>query len=171
MIYIIANNISSERQNILWLALLIALGVKTPIVPLHLWLPEAHTEANVSGSIILAGVLLKLATYGFLRLSIGLMPIASYYFTPFIYAISITSLIYSSLSTLRQIDLKKIIAYSSIGHMAVVNIGLFSNNIYWYFRWYFIIFCSWYCFTSFIPISNFFIWTLSYSYYYIIIEV
>ena len=128
-IYIIANDISYERQNILWLGLLAALGIKTPIIPLHLWLPEAHTEANISGSIILAGVLLKLATYGYLRLSIGLMPIASYYFTPLIYAISITSLIYSSLSTLRQIDLKKIIAYSSIGHMSVVNIGLFSNNL------------------------------------------
>jgi NADH-ubiquinone oxidoreductase chain 4 len=128
-IYIIANDITNERQNILWLGLLAALGVKTPIIPLHLWLPEAHTEANISGSIILAGVLLKLATYGYLRLSIGLMPIASYYFTPLIYAISITSLIYSSLSTLRQIDLKKIIAYSSIGHMSIVNIGLFSNNL------------------------------------------
>jgi len=128
-VYIIANDITYERQNILWLGLLAALGIKTPIIPFHLWLPEAHTEANISGSIILAGVLLKLATYGYLRLSIGLMPYASYYYTPLIYAISITSLIYSSLSTLRQIDLKKIIAYSSIGHMSLVNIGLFSNNL------------------------------------------
>jgi len=126
--YIIATEMSISRQKIIWLAFFIALAVKTPIIPLHFWLPEAHTEANISGSIILAGILLKLATYGYIRFSIGLLPIASYYFTPLIYGISICSIIYSSLSTLRQIDLKKIIAYSSIGHMSIVNIGLFSNN-------------------------------------------
>ena len=126
--YIIATEMSISRQKIIWLAFFIALAIKTPIIPLHFWLPEAHTEANISGSIILAGILLKLATYGFIRFSIGLLPIASYYFTPLIYSISICSIIYSSLSTLRQIDLKKIIAYTSIGHMSIINIGLFSNN-------------------------------------------
>jgi NADH-ubiquinone oxidoreductase chain 4 len=114
---------------LLWLALFIAFAVKTPIIPFHIWLPEAHTEANVSGSIILAGILLKLSSYGFIRFSLGLLPITSYYYTPLIYGLSVISIIYSSVATLRQTDLKKIIAYSSIGHMSIVNIGIFSNNI------------------------------------------
>lgn len=120
--------ISGSREYILWLAIFLSFAVKTPIIPFHLWLPEAHTEANVSGSIILAGILLKLASYGFLRFSIGLLPVGSVYYTPLVYGISIISLIYSSLTTLRQVDLKKIIAYSSIGHMSVVNLGIFSQN-------------------------------------------
>lgn len=120
---------SSSRQNFLWLGLFLSFAVKTPMVPVHIWLPEAHAEANVSGSVILAGILLKLAGYGFLRYSIGIFPDASQLFTPLVYSISVISIVYSSLATLRQVDFKKIIAYSSIGHMSVVNLGIFSNSI------------------------------------------
>nr|QUQ05907.1 NADH dehydrogenase subunit 4 [Microconidiobolus nodosus] len=123
------SNITKERENILWLALFISFAVKTPLVPLHLWLPEAHSEANVAGSIILAGVLLKLAGYGLIRYSINILPEGSMYYIPLIYGLSIISIIYSSLTTLRQIDMKKIIAYSSIGHMGIVMLGLFSYSI------------------------------------------
>lgn len=123
------SNISKEREYILWLGLFISFAVKTPLVPVHLWLPEAHSEANIAGSIILAGVLLKLAGYGFLRYSINILPEGSIYFLPLVYGLSIISIIYSSLTTLRQIDMKKIIAYSSIGHMGVVLLGIFSYSI------------------------------------------
>lgn len=121
--------LSESRQPLLWLGFFLSFAVKVPMVPLHIWLPEAHVEAPTSGSVILAGVLLKLAGYGFLRYSIGLLPDASIYFTPLVYSLSVISIIYSSFTTLRQIDLKKIIAYSSIGHMGIVNLGIFSNTI------------------------------------------
>ena len=92
-------------------------------------MPEAHAEAPTAGSIILAGILLKLGGYGFLRFSIPTFPEASIYFTPFIYLFSLIAIIYGSLTTLRQVDLKKIIAYSSIAHMGFVTIGLFSFNL------------------------------------------
>jgi NADH:ubiquinone oxidoreductase subunit 4 (subunit M) len=91
-------------------------------------LPEAHCEAPTAGSVILAGVLLKLGGFGFLRFSIGLFPESSSYFTPLVYAISTFGVIYASITTLQQIDLKKIIAYSSVGHMGIVTIGIFSSN-------------------------------------------
>jgi len=96
-----------------------------PLLPFHIWLPEAHCEAPTAGSVILAGILLKLGGYGFLRFSIGLFPESSAFFTPFIYSISVFGVIYASMTTLQQIDLKKIIAYSSVGHMGLVTIGLF----------------------------------------------
>jgi proton-translocating NADH-quinone oxidoreductase chain M len=99
-----------------------------PLLPFHIWLPEAHCEAPTAGSVILAGILLKLGGYGFLRFSIGLFPESSAFFTPFIYSISVFGVIYASMTTLQQIDLKKIIAYSSVGHMGLVTIGLFSCN-------------------------------------------
>tara|TARA_B110000902_G_scaffold257995_1_gene326985 strand:- start:6952 stop:7725 length:774 start_codon:yes stop_codon:yes gene_type:complete len=99
-----------------------------PLVPFHIWLPEAHCEAPTSGSVILAGILLKLGGFGFLRFSIGLFPDSSAYFTPLIFTVSILGIVYASLTTIQQIDLKKIIAYSSVGHMGVVTIGIFSST-------------------------------------------
>lgn len=119
---------SEPRQLLLWCAFFASFAVKVPMVPVHIWLPEAHVEAPTAGSVILAGILLKLGTYGFLRFSIPLFPYATIYFTPFIYTLSIIAIIYTSLTTLRQVDLKKIIAYSSVAHMNFVTIGLFSLN-------------------------------------------
>jgi proton-translocating NADH-quinone oxidoreductase chain M len=99
------------------------------MIPFHIWLPEAHVEAPTAGSVILAGILLKMGTYGLLRFSLSLFPIACVYFSPFVYLLSVIAVIYTSCSTLRQIDLKKIIAYSSVAHMGFVTIGIFSCNI------------------------------------------
>lgn len=112
-----------------WVAFFLSFGVKMPLVPFHVWLPEAHSEAPTSGSVILAGILLKLGGYGFLRFSLGLFPEASSFFTPLIFTISIFGVLYASLTTIQQVDLKKIIAYSSVGHMGLVTIGIFSGNI------------------------------------------
>ncbi|KAI9309811.1 NADH dehydrogenase subunit 4 [Dichotomocladium elegans] len=122
-------DISETRQRILWLGFFLSFAVKVPMIPFHIWLPEAHVEASLAGSIILAGILLKLAGYGFLRYSIGILPDASVFFTPLVYSLAVISIIYSSFTTLRQIDLKKIIAYSSVGHMNITLLGLFSNTI------------------------------------------
>jgi proton-translocating NADH-quinone oxidoreductase chain M len=119
---------SERRQFFLWLAFFLSFAVKVPMIPFHIWLPEAHVEAPTSGSVILAGILLKLGTYGFLRFSIPLFPEATVYFTPLIYTLSVLGIIYASFTTLRQIDLKKIIAYSSVAHMGFVTLGLFSLN-------------------------------------------
>ncbi|KAL4559295.1 hypothetical protein LXL04_031433 [Taraxacum kok-saghyz] len=120
---------SRTRQIFLWIAFFASFAVKVPMVPVHIWLPEAHVEAPTAGSVILAGILLKLGTYGFLRFSIPMFPEATLCFTPFIYTLSAIAIIYTSLTTLRQIDLKKIIAYSSVAHMNLVTIGMFSLNI------------------------------------------
>jgi proton-translocating NADH-quinone oxidoreductase chain M len=126
---LLTTEFSEKRQILLWLAFFSSFAVKVPMIPFHIWLPEAHVEAPTAGSVILAGILLKLGTYGFLRFSIPLFPIASCYFTPLIYTISVLGIIYASLTTLRQIDLKKIIAYSSVAHMGFVTLGLFSLNV------------------------------------------
>lgn len=120
---------SDRRQIILWFAFFLSFAIKVPMIPFHIWLPEAHVEAPTGGSVILAGILLKMGTYGLLRFSISLFPEGSLYFTPLIYTMSVIAIIYTSLTTLRQIDLKKIIAYSSVAHMGFVTIGLFSLNI------------------------------------------
>jgi proton-translocating NADH-quinone oxidoreductase chain M len=120
---------SEKRQLLLWLAFFASFAVKVPMVPFHIWLPEAHVEAPTAGSVILAGILLKLGTYGLIRFSLPLFPIASAYYTPLVYTMSVIAVIYTSLTTLRQIDLKKIIAYSSVAHMGFVTIGLFTANI------------------------------------------
>jgi proton-translocating NADH-quinone oxidoreductase chain M len=114
-------------EKLCWFAFFLSFAVKMPLVPFHIWLPEAHCEAPTSGSVILAGILLKLGGFGFLRYSIGLFPDSSAYFTPFIFVISILGIVYASITTIQQVDLKKIIAYSSVGHMGVVTIGLFSS--------------------------------------------
>lgn len=120
----------TERQQIfLWLAFFISFAVKIPMIPFHIWLPEAHAEAPTAGSVILAGVLLKLGGYGFLRFSLPMFPLASIYFKPLVFVLSIVAVIYGSLTTLRQVDLKKIIAYSSVAHMGIVTLGLFSGSL------------------------------------------
>nr|UOU95795.1 NADH dehydrogenase subunit 4 [Cucurbita maxima] len=120
---------SERRQIFLWIASFASFAVKVPMVPVHIWLPEAHVEAPTAGSVILAGILLKLGTHGFLRFSIPMFPEATLCATPFIYTLSAIAIIYTSLTTSRQIDLKKIIAYSSVAHMNLVTIGIFSPNI------------------------------------------
>ena len=101
-------------------------AVKTPMWPVHTWLPDAHVEAPTAGSVILAAILLKMAGYGFLRFSIPMFPIASEFFTPLIYALSIIAIIYTSLVALMQDDMKKLIAYSSVAHMGYVTLGIFT---------------------------------------------
>jgi proton-translocating NADH-quinone oxidoreductase chain M len=121
---------SFSEQLYLWVAIFIAMAVKIPIFPFHSWLPEAHVEAPTSGSVLLAGVLLKLGGYGIIRFILPLLPDASIYFSTFITAICLSSIIYSSFCALRQNDLKRIIAYASIAHMNLIVLGLFSCNLY-----------------------------------------
>ena len=113
-------------EKLCWLAFFASFAVKMPLLPFHIWLPEAHCEAPTAGSVILAGILLKLGGFGFLRYSLGLFPEASSFFTPLVYTLSSLGVVYASLTTLQQVDLKKIIAYSSVGHMGLVTIGIFS---------------------------------------------
>jgi len=123
------SEISLESQKYLWLGFFIAFAVKTPLYPFIIWLPKAHSDSPLAGSILLAGTILKLATYGYLRVLINLLPDATNYFSPLIQTIAIISLIYASFSTIIQQDTKRLIAYSSVAHMAVVVLGLFSNNL------------------------------------------
>ena len=118
--------IDSNFQNLLWLAFFSSFAVKTPMWPVHTWLPDAHVEAPTAGSVLLAAILLKMAGYGFLRFSIGLFPIASELFTPLIYFLSLIAIIYTSLVALMQEDMKKLIAYSSVAHMGFVTLGIFT---------------------------------------------
>ena len=118
--------IDAKYQNLLWLAFFSSFAVKTPMWPVHTWLPDAHVEAPTAGSVLLAAILLKMAGYGFIRFSIGLFPIASENFVPLIYALSLVAIIYASLVALMQDDMKKLIAYSSIAHMGYVTLGIFT---------------------------------------------
>ena len=113
-------------QKWIFLAFMASFAVKVPMWPVHTWLPDAHVEAPTAGSVILAGVLLKMGGYGFLRLSLPMLPQASEYFTPLIFGLSIVAVIYTSLVALVQEDMKKLIAYSSVAHMGFVTIGIFS---------------------------------------------
>jgi NADH-quinone oxidoreductase subunit M len=115
-------------QKWLWLAMFASFAVKIPMWPFHTWLPDAHVEAPTAGSILLAGVLLKLGGYGYLRFSLPMLPDASEFFTPLIYTLSVVAVIYTSLVALMQEDMKKLIAYSSIAHMGLVTIGIFTPN-------------------------------------------
>jgi NADH-quinone oxidoreductase subunit M len=116
-------------QNWLFLAFLASFAVKVPMWPVHTWLPDAHVEAPTAGSVILAGVLLKMGGYGFLRFSVPMLPQASVYFAPLIFTLSVVAVIYTSLVALAQEDMKKLIAYSSVAHMGVVTIGIFTFNV------------------------------------------
>jgi NADH-quinone oxidoreductase subunit M len=118
--------IDSKYQNLLWLAFFSSFAVKTPMWPVHTWLPDAHVEAPTAGSVLLAAILLKMAGYGFIRFSLGLFPIASDLFTPLIYTLSLIAIIFTSLIALMQEDMKKLIAYSSVAHMGFVTLGIFT---------------------------------------------
>ena len=118
--------IDAKYQNLLWLAFFSSFAVKTPMWPVHTWLPDAHVEAPTAGSVLLAAILLKMAGYGFIRFSIGLFPIASENFVPLIYALSLVAIVYASLVALMQDDMKKLIAYSSVAHMGFVTLGIFT---------------------------------------------
>ncbi len=115
-----------ELQPWLWLAFFASFAVKVPMWPVHTWLPDAHVEAPTAGSVVLAGVLLKMGAYGFLRFSVPMLPVASDFFTPLVFALSVVAIIYTSLVALAQEDMKKLIAYSSVAHMGFVTIGIFT---------------------------------------------
>lgn len=121
--------INLEYQKVLWLGFFLALAVKTPLYPFIIWLPKAHSDSPLFGSIILAATILKLATYGMLRVLINFLPDATNYFSPMVQTIAIITIIYASFSTIVQQDTKKLIAYSSVCHMSVVVLGIFSNTI------------------------------------------
>lgn len=118
-----------ELEYFCFLGLFIGLAVKIPLFPFHIWLPQAHVEAPTAGSVMLAGVLLKVGGYGLLRFSWSLFPVAAEYFTPLVMVLSVLSVVYAGLVTCRQTDLKRIIAYSSVSHMGLVTASLFSHTV------------------------------------------
>ncbi len=122
-------NFPAGMQTWLFLAFFASFAVKVPMWPVHTWLPDAHVEAPTAGSVILAGVLLKMGAYGFLRFSVPMLPEASAYFAPMMFTLSVVAVIYTSLVALAQEDMKKLIAYSSVAHMGVVTIGIFTFNV------------------------------------------
>ncbi len=122
------NPLGLGLQELLWLGMFVSFAVKVPMWPFHTWLPDAHVEAPTAGSVLLAGVLLKLGGYGFLRFSLPMLPDASVHLAPLIFALSVVAIIYTSLVALMQHDMKKLIAYSSVAHMGIVTIGIFTPN-------------------------------------------
>jgi NADH-quinone oxidoreductase subunit M len=125
---LLAFKFASNLQTWLWLAFFASFAVKMPMWPVHTWLPDAHVEAPTAGSVILAGVLLKMGGYGFIRVSLPMFPEASEYFAPLVFALSVIAIVYTSLVALMQEDIKKLIAYSSVAHMGFVTMGVFSMN-------------------------------------------
>jgi proton-translocating NADH-quinone oxidoreductase chain M len=121
-------NISFSNQLLIWICFFIPFAIKAPIFPFHIWIPEAHVEAPTNGSILLASLILKLGTYGILRFLLPLCPDANLYFLPITYALLLVGLLYTSITTIRQTDLKRIIAYSSVAHMTYVLLGLITYN-------------------------------------------
>jgi proton-translocating NADH-quinone oxidoreductase chain M len=120
---------SNLEQKILWIAFFLSFAAKVPMLPVHIWLPEAHVEAPTAGSVILAGILLKLGSYGFIRFSLPLFPDACVFYTPLVMALSAVGVVYTSLTAIRQTDLKRIVAYTSVAHMNLVVMGIFSFNV------------------------------------------
>ena len=120
---------TNEDQLFLWFTFFIAFAAKIPVFPFHIWLPEAHVEAPTLGSVILAVLLLKLGTYGIIRFSLPLFPEGTLYFSPLISTLAILGVVYTSLTAIRQVDLKKIIAYSSVGHMNIVLLWIIAGNV------------------------------------------
>ncbi|RUM99685.1 NADH-quinone oxidoreductase subunit M [Pseudaminobacter arsenicus] len=125
---LLTHDFPASMQTWLWLAFFASFAVKMPMWPVHTWLPDAHVEAPTAGSVILAGILLKMGGYGFLRFSLPMFPDASLYFQPLVFALSVIAIIYTSLVALMQEDMKKLIAYSSVAHMGYVTMGIFALN-------------------------------------------
>ncbi|MBL8582572.1 MAG: NADH-quinone oxidoreductase subunit M [Rhizobiaceae bacterium] len=125
---LLTHDFPQNMQTWLWLAFFASFAVKMPMWPVHTWLPDAHVEAPTAGSVILAGILLKMGGYGFLRFSLPMFPDASAYFAPFVFTLSVVAIIYTSLVALMQEDIKKLIAYSSVAHMGYVTMGIFAMN-------------------------------------------
>jgi NADH-quinone oxidoreductase subunit M len=125
---LMAYDFAPALQTWLWLAFFASFAVKMPMWPVHTWLPDAHVEAPTAGSVILAGILLKMGGYGFLRFSLPMFPQASEFFTPLVFALSVIAIVYTSLVAFRQTDIKKLIAYSSVAHMGFVTMGIFAAN-------------------------------------------
>lgn len=125
---LLAYNFPREMQTWLWLAFFASFAVKMPMWPVHTWLPDAHVQAPTAGSVILAAILLKLGGYGFVRFSLPMFPLASDYFAPFVFTLSVIAIIYTSLVAMMQSDIKKLIAYSSVAHMGYVTMGIFAAN-------------------------------------------
>ncbi|HEX5958244.1 MAG TPA: NADH-quinone oxidoreductase subunit M, partial [Hyphomicrobiaceae bacterium] len=126
---LLAHKFPAGMQWWLWLAFFASFAVKLPMWPVHTWLPDAHVEAPTAGSVVLAGILLKMGGYGFLRFSLPMFPLASQELAPFVFALSIVAIIYTSLVALAQEDMKKLIAYSSVAHMGFVTMGIFSFTV------------------------------------------
>ena len=125
---LLTHKFPASMQTWLWLAFFASFAVKMPMWPVHTWLPDAHVEAPTAGSVILAGILLKMGGYGFLRFSLPMFPLASADFAPLVFALSVVAIIYTSLVALVQEDMKKLIAYSSVAHMGFVTMGIFAMN-------------------------------------------
>jgi proton-translocating NADH-quinone oxidoreductase chain M len=128
LLYEVSSQLNPDIQKLLWLAFFASFAAKFPLIPLHIWLPQAHVEAPTAGSVILAGVLLKLGSYGLLRFSMPLFPVATFYFVPLAFTMGSIGVIYAALTAIRQTDIKRVIAYARVSHMGVVLIGMFSLN-------------------------------------------
>jgi NADH-quinone oxidoreductase subunit M len=128
IVRLLAHKFDPQFQTWLWLAFFASFAVKMPMWPVHTWLPDAHVEAPTAGSVILAGILLKMGGYGFIRFSLPMFPDASVFFAPLVFALSVVAIIYTSLVAMMQDDIKKLIAYSSVAHMGFVTMGIFAGN-------------------------------------------